>query len=36
VEANQRQRIFDAIADVTSLAGYAAMSVEEIIGTAGG
>lgn len=35
VEANQRQRIFDAIADVTSLAGYAAMSVEEIIGTAG-
>lgn len=35
VEANQQQRIFDAIADVTSLAGYAAMSVEEIIGTAG-
>lgn len=35
VEANQRQRIVDAIADVVSLAGYGAMSVEEIIGTAG-
>ena len=35
VESNQRQRIFDAIADVTSLAGYAAMSVEQITGTAG-
>jgi AcrR family transcriptional regulator len=35
VEANQRERILDAIADVTSLAGYAAMSVEDIIGTAG-
>lgn len=35
VEANQRQRIMDAIADVTSLAGYVAMSVEDIIGTAG-
>lgn len=35
VEANQRERIMDAIADVTSLAGYVAMSVEEIIGTAG-
>jgi AcrR family transcriptional regulator len=35
VQTNQRQRIFDAIADVTSLAGYAAMSVEQITGTAG-
>lgn len=35
VEANQRQRVFDAIVDITSLAGYAAMSVEDIIGTAG-
>jgi AcrR family transcriptional regulator len=35
VETNQRQRIFDAIADVTSLVGYAAMSVEQITGTAG-
>lgn len=35
VETNQRQRIFDAIADVISLAGYAAMSVEQITGTAG-
>jgi AcrR family transcriptional regulator len=35
VEANQRQRILAAVADVTSLAGYAAMSVEDIIGTAG-
>lgn len=35
VETNQRRRIFDAIADVTSLAGYAAMSVEQITGTAG-
>jgi AcrR family transcriptional regulator len=35
VEANQRERILDAIADVVSLAGYAAMSVEDIIGTAG-
>jgi len=35
VQSNQRQRIFDAIADVTSLAGYAAMSVEQITGTAG-
>jgi len=35
VEANQRERILDAIADVASLAGYAAMSVEDIIGTAG-
>jgi AcrR family transcriptional regulator len=35
VEANQRERILDAVADVASLAGYVAMSVEEIIGTAG-
>lgn len=35
VEANQRQRILDAVADVTSLAGYVSMSVEDIIGTAG-
>lgn len=35
VEENQRKRILDAVADVTSLAGYASMSVEDIIGTAG-
>jgi AcrR family transcriptional regulator len=35
VEANQRDRILDAVVDVTSLAGYAAMSVEDIITTAG-
>ncbi len=35
VQRNQRERILDAVADVTSLAGYQAMSVEEIIGTAG-
>lgn len=35
VEENQRTRILDAVADVTSLAGYASMSVEDIIGTAG-
>lgn len=35
VEANQRQRILDAVADVSSLAGYAAMSVEDIISVAG-
>jgi AcrR family transcriptional regulator len=35
VEANQRQRIVDAIADVVSLTGYGAMSVEEIVSTAG-
>jgi len=35
VEAHQRQRILDAIADVAGLAGYSAMSVEEIIGAAG-
>jgi AcrR family transcriptional regulator len=35
VEQNQRERILDAIVDVASLAGYAEMSIEEIIGTAG-
>jgi AcrR family transcriptional regulator len=35
VEANQRERILEAVVDVTSLAGYAAMSVEDIIATAG-
>jgi AcrR family transcriptional regulator len=35
VEANQRERILDAVADVTSLTGYASMSVEDIIGAAG-
>jgi AcrR family transcriptional regulator len=35
VKRNQRERILDAVADVISLAGYQAMSVEEIIGTAG-
>lgn len=35
VEENQRQRIVDAIIDVTSLVGYASMSIEDIIGTAG-
>jgi AcrR family transcriptional regulator len=35
VESNQRQRILDAVADVVSFAGYAAMSVEDIIATAG-
>jgi AcrR family transcriptional regulator len=35
VEENQRQRILDAVADVASLAGYQAMSVEDIVGAAG-
>jgi AcrR family transcriptional regulator len=35
VEQNQRERILDAIVDVCSMAGYSAMSIEEIIGTAG-
>lgn len=35
VEANQLERILDAVLDVASLAGYAPMTVEEIIGTAG-
>jgi AcrR family transcriptional regulator len=35
VQGNQRQRILDAVADVASLAGYQAMSVEDIVGAAG-
>ena len=35
VASNQRERMLDAVADVTSIAGYAAMSVEDIIVTAG-
>jgi AcrR family transcriptional regulator len=35
VEQNQRTRILDAIVEVSSLAGYSAMSIEEVIGTAG-
>jgi AcrR family transcriptional regulator len=35
VVSNQRERILDAVANVTSLAGYAAMRVEDIIVTAG-
>ena len=35
VASNQRERILDAVADVVSFAGYAAMSGEEIIATAG-
>ena len=35
VETNQRQRILDAVADVVSLVGYQAMSVEDVISTAG-
>jgi len=35
VASNQRERILDAVADVVSFAGYAAMSVEDIIATAG-
>jgi AcrR family transcriptional regulator len=35
IVSNQRERILDAVADVSSLAGYAAMSVEDIIVTAG-
>jgi AcrR family transcriptional regulator len=35
VEENQRQRILDAVADVVSLVGYQAMSVESIVGAAG-
>jgi AcrR family transcriptional regulator len=35
VEANQRQRLLDAVADVVSLDGYQAMSVERIVATAG-
>ena len=32
---NQRERILRAVADVVSVAGYSAMSVEDIIATAG-
>src|SRR5947208_17159935 len=35
VASNQRERILDAVADVVSFAGYTAMSVEDIIATAG-
>ena len=35
VVSNQRERILDAVADVASLAGYAAMTVKDIIATAG-
>src|SRR5437763_15840215 len=35
VEANQRQRILDSVADVVSLVGYQEMSVEDIVGAAG-
>jgi AcrR family transcriptional regulator len=35
IVSNQRERILDAVADVCSLAGYASMSVEDIIVTAG-
>jgi AcrR family transcriptional regulator len=35
VESNQRQRMIDAVADVVSFKGYVAMSVDDIIGTAG-
>lgn len=35
VEANQRQRILDAVADVVSLAGFQEMSVEAVVGAAG-
>jgi AcrR family transcriptional regulator len=35
IVSNQRERILDAVADVSSLAGYAAMSVEDVIVTAG-
>ncbi len=35
VKANQRQRMLDAVADVVSLVGYQAMSVEDVTSTAG-
>jgi AcrR family transcriptional regulator len=35
VEANQRQRILDAVANVVSLAGYGTMTVEDVVGAAG-
>jgi AcrR family transcriptional regulator len=35
VETNQRERMLDAVVDVVSFQGYAAMSVEEIVSAAG-
>jgi len=35
VETNQRERMLDAVADVVSFQGYAAMSVEDIVSAAG-
>jgi AcrR family transcriptional regulator len=35
VQADQRQRILDAVADVSSLVGYQAMSIEAICVDAG-
>jgi AcrR family transcriptional regulator len=35
VEANQRQRILDSVADVVSVVGYPGTSVEDIVGAAG-
>lgn len=35
VATNQRERMLDAVADVVSFQGYAAMSVEEIVSAAG-
>jgi AcrR family transcriptional regulator len=35
VEANQRQRILDAVAEVVSLVGYQAMRVDDVIAVAG-
>jgi AcrR family transcriptional regulator len=35
VHENQRQRILDAVADGVSLVGYQAMSVEDVVSTAG-
>lgn len=35
VTANQRERMLDAVADVVSFKGYAAMSVEDIVSAAG-
>lgn len=35
IVSNQRERILDAVADVSTLAGYAGMSVEDVVVTAG-
>jgi AcrR family transcriptional regulator len=35
VQTNQRERMLDAVADVVSFQGYAAMSVEDIVSAAG-